>query len=141
MRTEMFGFALAATMLFQGQIPEFKGSLTRDRIETPAWLSIPATADVAAIDYTGKQGTEKTRGKIRVQTSGNAGELVTGMMTGLAKRGFVISHQALAPSIPTRMQSMVMAYHPDTGQRATVTYLAGLTGEELQISFVSKVAR
>lgn len=141
MRTGILGLLSAAVFVVHGQTAEMNGALMRQEVTVPAWLSIPESADVVTVNYSGGPGAEQSRGSIRVLTDGDAPELVGSMMTRLALDGFVIGERHFHGVTASRVRTMISASNPSTGQSATVAYLAGLSGEELRINFVEMAAQ
>jgi hypothetical protein len=141
MRVEMFGCAIAMSVLFSGQVPVLKGSLTHAPASPPAWLSIPADADVAAIEFTGKPGHERTHGEVVVRAGSETVAVVKTIATSLARDGVDITQHAYDRPQLDGTRTIIAAFNPETGRSAALAVRAGVTGNDLRIIFADSKAR
>jgi hypothetical protein len=139
LKTVLTSGLLALSLLFAGALPEMNGTLTRKQAAPPAWLSIPLTAEVTEIVYSGSPGMEATRGTIRVVANGPALDAISLMKTYLALQGFVVREKSVRPTLSNVTRQVTMADHPATGQSAIVVPAQGPLGEEIYVSFADPV--
>lgn len=103
--------------------------------QLPAWLAMPATAEIMEISFSGSLGEEMREGSVSALIYEDSRTIATRMKTRLALQGFMIEERATDLDRSTGAASVFNAANPSDGRTVTAVALDTPSGGLLRIDF------
>jgi hypothetical protein len=108
--------------------------------QLPAWLAMPATAEIMEMSFNGGLGEEMREGSVSALIYEDSRTIATRLKTRLALQGFMIEERATDLDRSTGAASVFEAANPLDGRTVTAVALDTPSGGLLRIDFSNPAA-